>query len=286
MTFLGKAHLRNALRAALQTRHRMGIDNESPINVFDLAERLRIEVKFAGIGSFGGMWVKHPKTILISSLRPAGRQVYTCAHELGHWCFGHGMKVDLTDTQEIWQSNDEEELLANTYAGFLLMPSWAVKRAFNRRSWSIADCTPLQLYTVACQLGVSYEALVTHMCYSLNFIARAQAQDLLLETPKAIRTKVFPSISNQRLIIVDSAWEVVPIDLQVGEHVLLPANVTNTGRCLSSVESNDNSLVLKADSPGITRLQNHHNDWSAFVRVCRRDFEGRSVYRYLEDPDE
>lgn len=285
MTYLSTNVIRGALRAALQTRQKLSIPNESPINVFDLAERLGIEVKFASIGSFSGMWVKDPPTILVSSLRPYGRQAFTCAHELGHWFFRHGLKVDLSEIHEIWQSSDQEELLVNTYAGFLLMPSWTIRRAFDHRSWLIEHCTPMQVYVVSCQLGVSYEALITHMCHSVKLISRAHAQRLLNESPSSIRSSTFPGLSSHRMVIVDKAWERVPIDLQVGDHVYLPNGAEASGKCVSQINGSDGRVILEAVRTGTARLHNALENWSAYARVSRKDFEGRSLYRHMEDPE-
>ena len=285
MAYLSKAQARVALRAAIQTRRQANVAIDSPINVFDFAEKLGIEVKFAGIGSFGGMWVKQPKTILVPSQQPPGRQAFTCAHELGHWCFGHGTKVDLIDCQEAWTSNDEEELLANAYGGFLLMPIWTFKRCFERRQWTIGKCSPLQVFTIAGQLGVSYEALIKHACFSLDLMSRKHSDELLSTTPRKIASQVMPNHNGSRLLVIDSAWETVPIDLQVGEYAALPRDTQFIGKCVRLVASYDQSKIVEAMTPGMDRVWTKKPDWSAFVRVCRKEFEGRSTYRHLEDPD-
>jgi len=65
------------------------------ICVYDVAQSLGIEVRFVGIPSLEGMyWKKSPATILLGAERPAGRQSFTCAHELGHHIFNHGNKID------------------------------------------------------------------------------------------------------------------------------------------------------------------------------------------------
>ena len=85
---------RRALRGALETRRRVRASTLDPVCVYDLAEQLGIEVKFFAGNSFGGMYVKTSQTILVPSLRPPGRRAFTCAHEIGHWFFGHGTRID------------------------------------------------------------------------------------------------------------------------------------------------------------------------------------------------
>src|SRR6185295_2542645 len=112
---------------------RSGIARSKPVCVYDLAERLSIEVRFQGGNSFGGMYAKPSKTILVPALRPAGRQAFTCAHEMAHWFYGHGSQIDLIEDVAPGPSNTPEERLANIYAGFLLMPPWAVEEMFSKR---------------------------------------------------------------------------------------------------------------------------------------------------------
>src|SRR5436309_2438353 len=85
---------RHALRGALATRHRASIAKSAPICVYDLAKQLGLDVRFHGGSSFGGAYAKASRTILVPSLRPAGRRAFTCGHELGHWYFGHGTRID------------------------------------------------------------------------------------------------------------------------------------------------------------------------------------------------
>jgi Zn-dependent peptidase ImmA (M78 family) len=84
-----------AMVRALQMRARAGYPLRDPVCVYALAERLGIEVRFLDIPSMEGIYrgPKHP-TIILSSLRPPGRQAYNCAHELGHHDLGHGAQFD------------------------------------------------------------------------------------------------------------------------------------------------------------------------------------------------
>src|SRR6266481_1055252 len=103
---------RQGLRGALETRRRANASKADPICVYDLAERLGIEVKFCIGNSFGGMYAKASKTVLLPAFRPPGRQAFTCAHELGHWYFGHGSRIDeLSDFEQNFPSAPKERLV-------------------------------------------------------------------------------------------------------------------------------------------------------------------------------
>ena len=172
---------RKALRAALEIRKRTGKTNSEPICIFDVAESLGVEVKFFHANSFEGMYVRTSQTILVPSLRPRGRQAFTCAHELGHWHFKHGTRVEEVDFLELQHNQKPNELLVNLFAAYLLMPSWAVKTAFINRGYGPDTCTALQFYTIAGQLGVGYSALVTHLRSSLKLISPQQVREVCCE---------------------------------------------------------------------------------------------------------
>src|SRR2546426_775951 len=73
----------DAMSTAIQVRQSFGSGLWNPINPYDLAEQLGVEVRFVDITSMEGMYCKAPKPhILLSSHRPLGRQAFNCSHEL------------------------------------------------------------------------------------------------------------------------------------------------------------------------------------------------------------
>ena len=90
------AAAREAMRSAFATRRALGIAREDPVNVFDVAIALGVEVRFQDAPSLEGMFARdpHPLILLPSSRhRPMPRIRYSCAHELGHSQLGHGTHV-------------------------------------------------------------------------------------------------------------------------------------------------------------------------------------------------
>ena len=83
------------------------------------------------------MYYKSPEPhIILSSLRPAGRRAFTCAHELAHHFRGDSVHVD--ELVEQWKRPrrfDPKEFAADCFAGALLMPKMAVERAFALHEW-------------------------------------------------------------------------------------------------------------------------------------------------------
>lgn len=277
---------RRALRAALETRRRGREDKADPICVFDLAERLGVEVKFCLGSSFGGGYAKASETVLVPALRPQGRQAFTCAHELGHWCFAHGNRLDVLGEGDVGGDDDPDEQLAHLYAGYLLMPVWAVERAIADRGWSAAQLSAVQAYAVACQLGVSYEALVHHLRSSLRLLPGSRADELLAVAPKRLRLEVLGDDRLRHMVIADRAWRKVAIDLQVGDVAVVAHDIELEGASARIAGRVALGTVVEAVRPGVSSVRASDGAWAACVRVRRKDFHGRSVYRHMEDPDD
>jgi Zn-dependent peptidase ImmA (M78 family) len=282
-----RALARQALLQALTTRKKVGLAPTTPLCPFDLAEKLNIEVRFVDIPSMEGMYVKRiPPLILVAADRPAGRQAFTCAHELGHHEFGHGTRADALDLLSYpSRLSDPDEYIANTFAGFLLMPKTAVMRGFSSRGWTPAKATPEQIYVVAGWLGVSYEALVMHLCHSLQTLSGLQKERLLKATPQRIRQTLTGQRLETPLHIVDLVWSDRPVDLRVGDFVLAPHNTDCAPSVLEAIAELPSGRLLRAKAPGIGSLETSDGSWHVYVRVMRAKFAGRSIFRHLEDPD-
>ena len=277
----------DAADAALRVRQSAGLGMWTPICVYDVAEKLGIEVRFVDISSMEGMYCKNAAPlILVSSLRPPGRQAFTCGHELGHHVYKHGTRIDEIIGRPAAKSRfDPEEFLADCFAGFLLMPKSAVSRAFAIRGWDICSCTPLQLYTVAGLFGVGYTTLINHLASTLNLLPRSRANELAKVPPRQIRSVYLGREIKEDLTLVDAHWTGRPIDIQVGDLIQLPADVISEGHCIHLCEQGEEVFVFRGAVPGVGRFHQPSTGWSAYVRVSRRDYVGRSIFRHLEDPD-
>ena len=285
MANLSRPQILKAIDRAFRCRLKAGYEAIEPICVFDLAAKLKVEVRFVAGNSFGGMYAKDFEKILIPTKRPPGRQAFTCAHELGHWAFGHGTRVEDIDELDKGGSDDPDERMANVFASHLLMPEWAVEDAFRRRSLVPAQCGVMESYRIANQLGIGYETLVQHLRYGMKLIKDEQAERLLKATPKEIRANVLGTSDPRHLVIADQYWWRVPIDLTVGDALILPVNFQAEGQALRQIGMTFHGTWFEAVRPGYGRVLADDLGWSSFVRVARNDYVGRSKYRFLEDPD-
>jgi Zn-dependent peptidase ImmA (M78 family) len=250
-----------------------------------MAERLKVEVKFCGGNSFGGMYAKASRTILVPALRPAVRRAFTCSHELCHWHYGHGQHIDILDDIRWGYESSPQEKLANCYTGYLLMPPWAVDKASRNHGLTPAKIAPLDLYRLTCQFGVGYETVVQHLRWSLEIVDQNQADDLLKFTSKQLRESLVGASRTRRLVVADQRWEKVPVDLQVGEMAILPGKIQLEGDAARQVEQHELGSLVEAVMPGIAHVETTDGTRSVYIRVSRTDFAGRSIYRHLEDPD-
>lgn len=278
---------RVALRGALDVRRRIGFSYDTPICIYDVTEKLGISLWFQGGGSFGGMYIKSANAIFVPSLRPAPRQAFTCAHELGHWYYGHGSKLDVYIENDGCSQHDEEERLVDIFAGHVLMPTGAVKKSFKTRKIDPDSCSPVDFYKVSSQLGVGYSTLLGHMLWTQKNISQSSYGRLHKSSPKSIRAELLNFLDNDpgHLVVADEQWEAVPIDLQVGQIAIAPSGVYVNGTNVRVIKQTSSATILQAESPGISSVQNPYG-WASFVRVSRQGFEGRSIYRHLEEVDD
>jgi Zn-dependent peptidase ImmA (M78 family) len=280
---------REALNKALRIRQSKGYSPAAPLCIYDLAQDLGVEVWFVDTPSMEGMYQKGSSpVILVSSHRPTGRQAFTCAHELGHHAFNHGTHVDELMDQSANTQNRPEEFLADCFAGFCLMPKLAVTHAFAIRGWDSAAPTPRQVLAIANWFGVGYDTLITHMSKSLHLLNQVRALALKRVTPKQIRNDIIgvQAGGTEDLFLVDEYWTDRALDIQVGDRVLLLFNTHTEGAPITTLTVSDGMSLIEAATPGIGRIINPHTGWSLFVRISRRNFVGRSIYRHLEEAND
>ncbi|MBE2205717.1 MAG: ImmA/IrrE family metallo-endopeptidase [Chthoniobacterales bacterium] len=276
---------RIGLRSALDTRQEANTSWSDPICIYDFVERMGTEVWFVGGASFAGMYAKGYGRLFVPAERPVGRKAFTCAHELAHLRFDHGSRVE---ELEFDRSDNEvpDEMLANIYAAHLLMPRQAVETAFSRRNSPPEKAGPIDFYCVANQLGVGYETLLKHMHWSLRMIEYAKLQELLAVSPKDIRKILLGRDGSPHLIFATEHWHKVAIDLEIGDYAIIPRNAQLNGPSAKLVGICSYGQVVEGVKTGISQAMICEGDWAAMIRVSRRQFAGRCIYRHMEDSDE
>ena len=278
-----QAMARKAMAAALHSRRSVGYDLDHAICVYDLAEKLGVEVRFLDLPSMEGMYSSASSpTIIVSSLRPPGRRAFTCAHELGHHDRSDGVKIDELVDQWDKPHFDPKEFIADCFAGALLMPKMAVSRAFAIRGWSMEECTPAQAFLLAGYFGVGYTTLIHHLTSTLQILPPTRAKALLKVSPRKAQALLLGWETPYNVVVVDTHWRGRAIDVEVGHFILVCCGVQSEGACIESLSSVKHGRLFRAARPGIGRLE-AGTEWSAFVRVSRNGYVGRALYRHWEE---
>ncbi len=291
-SFNRRALATQAMQAAAATRAKAKLDQSSPICIYGLCETLGVAVRFNNINMEGMYQRGLPPRIHLSARRPLPRRAYNCAHELGHHVFGHGSSIDeLREDAKAQPWEDPKEFLADTFAGFILMPIIGLRRAFSARSWIPESATPAQIFTIACDFGVGYATLLTHLSAGVNMLSRGRAAALQRVTPKALRMGILGALTPEPLIVADRHRAAPTLDAEVKMLLLLPPGAAVTGGGLAFERDLAGGRLFRAVKPGI--FQASAGAWAVFVRVAPVQknepygYVGLAQYRHLEeDPDE
>ena len=275
---------RKAVVDALRMRKRAGYSLDESICIYDLAQKLGVEVRFLDVPSMEGVYcnsgIPH---IILSSLRPPGRRVFTCAHELGHHSQNDGTQIDeFCEQSELYQRIDPREFAADCFAGALLMPKTAVEKAFSLREWPIKECTPGQIYVISNYFGVGYTTLIHHLNIALSLLPGTHANRLLKVQRRQAQAWALGWTTSDTVWVVDRHWTGRPIDIEVGDFVFVHGRANLEGVCIERATDRKEGMLLRARRPGLGRLE-LESGWSAFVRVSSRGFVGRSIFRHLEE---
>lgn len=276
--------LRKGLKAAEAAREAAGADPFGPADPFAAAESFGLRVNLSATSMEGFYFKGNPANILVSSLRPVGRRTFTCAHELGHHWFGHGSTIDQLQEDDREDSSKPDEVLANAFAAFFLMPTVVVRAAFAARGWPISTPTALQLFTVACELGVGYGTLLNHIAYTMREVGAATREDLRKWTPQRIRKQLLADDADEPVMIVDAHSGAPTYDVEKEAGVLLPAGAQVGGQALIFERSLDGFDLYRAVRRGEAAVSGAAEPGR--VRVMPKKYEGPARRRFLEDPDE
>ncbi len=103
-------------------------DFKIPISPEEIAGRLGLKiVPSDSMGTKSGCLDAEHKVIYLNSSECNERKRFTIAHELGHFCLGHGSSLRDTSKVNWYAVNPEHERQANQFAAELLMPAIAIK---------------------------------------------------------------------------------------------------------------------------------------------------------------
>lgn len=279
-----KALVMKGMQASIAARIKAKIDLKTPICIYGLCEAHGVTVRFNDI-NMEGMYDRAPKPrIHVSALRPLVRRAFTCAHELGHHVFGHGSTIDeLRDDRMLGSYGQPNEVLANAFAAFVLMPTLGLREAFTRRNLDPHTASALDVYAIACNFGVGQATLTNHLAFGINMITPVQQASLAKSTPRSIRAELLGANVPEPLIVADQYWNSPTLDAEEGTLLLVPAGVVADTAILMPERDLASGRLFRASKSGITRLAIPGTSWATYVRVAPREYVGLARYRHLED---
>ena len=273
------------MQATIDVRFELGVGLEEPICTYSACERLGVPVRFVDISMEGIYNHKPLPRILLSALRPLVRRHFNCAHELGHHVFGHSSKLDeLQETLEEYDDHSPEEFIVNSFAGHLLMPVLGVRRAFARRGIEARSAEPHEILAIACEFGVSYDALITQLAFCLNDISPSRRRELI-GARLALRRSMVAANEGRGLAFLDNRFSAPTLDVEENYLVVTPTGAVASNKCVVPVGNCEFGDIFKVSKPGLAELSIPNTSWNVSIRVSRQNFVGLARYRYLEDDE-
>lgn len=272
------------MQAAASIRSDAKLGQHGPICIYGLCETLGVTVRFNNINMEGMYQRGIPPRIHLSARRPLARRAYNCAHELGHHVFGHGSSID-----ELRENTSEnaydipEEFLADVFAGFLLMPTIGLRRAFSVRGWLPQTATATQIYLIACDFGVGYHTLLTQLSTGTGMMTRQRATALKRVKLSSIRLEFLGALSSSPLLVADQRRPSPTVDTETDSLLLFPPGTEVSGNALIREPSGDDRPIFRAAAAGVAQARSISTGWSAFVRVAPKAYVGLARYRHLEE---
>lgn len=213
----------------------LGVDQSKPIDPFPLLAMLGLKLSFLDLDGLLGAILdlpahdSHPG-VLITTRRGIGVQRYTAAHEIGHWYLHRDQLASepaADGVKEIYGgggASTPREREAQLFAAHFLMPLplfGSVARSHGLRRNS--DATPMQVYSLARDIRVSYEA-ATRQLNGLGFIDRRVRDNLLRFHPVDIKRQIGrgrkPTNRGHDVWLVDKPGD-SSIDAYVGDDVVV-----------------------------------------------------------------
>lgn len=272
----------SAISNATITRLELGINDDTPINIYNIIEEKQIDLWFVDITSMEGIFYNDKKpTILISSHRPKGRRVFTSAHEFAHFVYGHSSRVDeLKGNSNKFQP---EEFIADVFAGELLMPRNAIINFFKDRNWDVTDPNPKHFFSCSSHFGVGYESLLNQVRYSFKLINETNFKLLQKYKLPQIKLALINEQIESDLIIIDHKSKDNVVDAEVGDFVITPKNSVIQGNSAVEYKELESNVVFKVTKPGINLFINEKVNLSKFIRVQKNNYCGRNRFRHLEE---
>lgn len=166
---------------AEQERNRLNL-GQAPIKELEsiLEEKCGLKIFYLPIPVSRGIWgmftfdKKYGGCVLVNSTPAAGKQIFSLAHEYGHFIF-HKTRLGVISFES--EKENSEERIADYFASEFLMPESSVSDIFNMRIKNRKEVTAEDVVYLADYFGVSFQAMIYRL-NNLKLINDNQKEDL------------------------------------------------------------------------------------------------------------
>ena len=184
----------HAMMTAARTLERLGIAQSQPIDIFRVIQEEGIWLMFQPLKNLYGFYLKEGNAagIQINSKHPLKLQRYTAAHEYAHHILGHSTSLDdAAYIERAYSSSNLQELAADTFAAYFLMPPQLVNTLLKRMGLLRVGrpLTSIEVYRLSLEMGASYAATVNHLA-ALDIVTSEDVERLRLIRPKQIKAQL------------------------------------------------------------------------------------------------
>ncbi|MBA2681649.1 MAG: ImmA/IrrE family metallo-endopeptidase [Ktedonobacteraceae bacterium] len=198
-----RAHMQG-IQTAAREHSMLGINLRQRIDIFRILRQKGIWVMFQPFdGPYGEcLSVGDSLGILLNVKHPPNLQRFTAAHEYGHIVMQHVQQGPCIDHEEQISPQHRQiggqELEAQTFAAYFLMPQELINATLQRFGlpYKPEKITPLEVYQMSLEMGVSYAALVNHLA-ALKKVSQRAANILRRVQPKDIKARIAREASLQ-----------------------------------------------------------------------------------------
>jgi Zn-dependent peptidase ImmA (M78 family)/predicted secreted protein len=202
-----------AMGAAHRAHREFDVDPRSRVDVFGALRLAGAYVFFRPLKSMCGAYLPsgdNLPALLINSNLPLSVQRYTAAHELGHVFLKHKtLSLDTEDgfVPETRSGTDEDEVVAEAFAAFFLMPKPLVVNSIKELGVQVEHIAPRDVYLLSLRMGTSFKATINQL-QTLKIIRWPLAEKLRALTPKEIKQELNDeeALGRHDIWLLDEHW--------------------------------------------------------------------------------
>ena len=202
-----------AMGAAHRAHREFAVDPRLRVDVFGALGRAGAYVFFRPLKSMCGAYLPSGEGLpglLINSNLPLSTQRYTAGHELGHVFLKHktvSLDKEVGFVPELRSGVDEDEVVAEAFAAFFLMPKPLVIASIKELGINTQQLRPRDVYLLSLRMGTSFQATINQL-QTLKVIQRATAEKLRELTPKQIKQDLNDdrALGRHDIWVLDEHW--------------------------------------------------------------------------------